>query len=57
MQARVRLPNPFIAVDVEIIRREELGDVIIHFGVNQDRPYDGFLGFTAMRYAWAGGGG
>jgi hypothetical protein len=35
-------------VDVKIIRREELGDIVINFGVNQHRPYDGFFGFSAV---------
>jgi hypothetical protein len=35
-------------VDVEIIRCEELGNVVIGFGINQYRPYDGFFGFSAV---------
>jgi hypothetical protein len=38
-----------VAVDVKIIRAQKLRDVIIGFRVNEDRPYDGFFGFPAVR--------
>jgi hypothetical protein len=49
VQAGERLPDPFVTVDVEIVRAQELGDVVIDFRVNENRPYDGFFGFTAVR--------
>jgi hypothetical protein len=49
VQAGETLPDPFVPVDIEIVRVEELGDVVINFGVNENRPYDGFFGFTAVR--------
>jgi len=36
-------------VDVEIVRLQELGHVVIGFRVNQYRPYDCFFGFSAVR--------
>jgi hypothetical protein len=47
-------------VDVKIIRVKKLRNIVIGFCINQYRPYDGFLGFSAMWYdrgGWAGRGG
>jgi hypothetical protein len=38
-----------MAVDIKIISTQKLGDVVIDFRVNEDRPNDGFFGFSAMR--------
>jgi hypothetical protein len=46
-----------VAVNVKIVRLQELGDIVIDFGVNQYRPYDCFFGFSAVRDAGCGGGG
>jgi hypothetical protein len=38
-----------VTVDVEIVHIEKLCDVVIDFRVNENRPNDGFFGFTAVR--------
>src|SRR5512133_3414996 len=45
-------------MDVEVICIQELGDVVIDFGVNENRPHNGFFGFSTVRDCrWASGGG
>jgi hypothetical protein len=46
-----------VAVDIEIVGLQELGNVVIGFGINQYRPYDCFFGFSAVWDAGRGGGG
>jgi hypothetical protein len=36
-------------MNVKIIRGQKLSHVIIGFRVNEDRPNDGFFGFSAVR--------
>jgi hypothetical protein len=38
-----------MTVDVEVIGIQELGDVVIDFRVNENRPHDGFFGFSTVR--------
>jgi hypothetical protein len=49
VQAGKGFPDPAVAVDVEIVCAQELGNIVIDFRVNENRPYDGFFGFTAVR--------
>jgi hypothetical protein len=49
MQAGKCFPNPLVTVDIEVVGIQELGDVVIDFRVNKNRPHDGFFGFSTMR--------
>ena len=49
VQAGKAVPDPLVTVNVKIIRAEKLCDVVIDFGINENRPNDGFFGFTAVR--------
>ena len=51
MQARVRLPDPPVAVDMEIVGLQELRDVVVDLGINEHRPHDCFFGFPIVRNA------
>ena len=51
MQARESLPDPAVAMDIEIVGLQELRHVVVDLGINQDRPHDGFLGFPIVRDA------
>ena len=44
VQAGEGLPDPAIAVQEEIVGDEEVGDVVVDLGVDQDRPQDGLFG-------------
>ena len=58
MQAGECIPDPFVAVDVKIVRAQKLGNIVIDFRINEYRPNDGFFGFSVVRDCrWRGGGG
>jgi hypothetical protein len=48
VQTGESLPDPAVSDYIEIVRLEELGQVVIDFGVNQHSPYNSFFGFPIV---------